>query len=50
MIIGYQMTKRKVAFLDALDAVKEYRPGAQPNAGFAAELLAFQRRGYTLLE
>ena len=38
-----------LTFLGALEAVRAVRPAAAPNAGFAAELMAFERAGCELL-
>jgi protein-tyrosine phosphatase/GNAT superfamily N-acetyltransferase len=43
VILGYQMHTTKLPFIELLDRMRVMRPSAQPNPGFAAQLLAFQR-------
>jgi protein-tyrosine phosphatase len=44
VVIGYQMQKHNIGFLDGLKALQEGRPSAQPNAGFCADLRALEKR------
>jgi GNAT superfamily N-acetyltransferase len=48
VILGYQMYTTKRPFLELLDQMRIVRPAAQPNPGFAAQLLAFQRNNLDL--
>ncbi|XP_074565121.1 protein-tyrosine-phosphatase MKP1-like [Curcuma longa] len=44
LVVAYLMWRRALTFDDALRAVRVARPSADPNLGFAAQLLRCQRR------
>ncbi|KAG6477195.1 protein-tyrosine-phosphatase MKP1-like [Zingiber officinale] len=44
LVVAYLMWRRALTFDDALRAVRDARPSADPNFGFAAQLLRCQRR------